>query len=317
MGSALQIPIERMDRMFCPKCGNQVKDNAKFCPKCGTMIKERPQQKGEEESLPPKQTENEKKGKGPIILLFIIVLIFLIAAVIMFVGYLGKRGEKDIKLSTSLESVDDRADETDIIFEADTLGVENRGEEETAEPDSTAVAAAVPSAGGMSETPMQITWDVIYSSNMNFNGLQKVPVMKENVTQSSSVVQENSKIDNTGWSAFDGQSITSWQEGVDGDGIGEYISAQFDRVYQVKAITFLLGNHRSEDWYVKNNRPKSLELNLGGNSYSVDFPDEMKEFAVVFSSPVLSSDVTITIKSVYNGTEYTDTVISEIGIYGG
>ena len=25
--------------MFCPKCGNQVDDNAAFCPKCGNPFK--------------------------------------------------------------------------------------------------------------------------------------------------------------------------------------------------------------------------------------------------------------------------------------
>jgi uncharacterized membrane protein YvbJ len=24
--------------MFCPKCGNEIKEGASFCPKCGTKV---------------------------------------------------------------------------------------------------------------------------------------------------------------------------------------------------------------------------------------------------------------------------------------
>ena len=27
--------------MYCPKCGNEIEDDAKFCGKCGTLIESR------------------------------------------------------------------------------------------------------------------------------------------------------------------------------------------------------------------------------------------------------------------------------------
>lgn len=39
--------------MFCPNCGNQIKDNIKFCPVCGTAIGKKP-------------SGDHKKGTGPL-----------------------------------------------------------------------------------------------------------------------------------------------------------------------------------------------------------------------------------------------------------
>lgn len=117
------------------------------------------------------------------------------------------------------------------------------------------------------------------------------------------------------WSAFDGLPETSWQEGRSDDGIGESITAGFGASYPIKALTLRLGNHRSQDWYIKNNRPKKLRITMGGQVFEANFSDEMKEHVVVFSSPVWADSMNLMVEEVYSGTTYRDTAIAEVGVY--
>ena len=56
---------------------------------------------------------------------------------------------------------------------------------------------------------------------------------------------------------------TSWQEGVDGPGIGEKVYAQFDNSYYIEYLTFRLGNWKTNDYYTGNNRPKDSKDHIG------------------------------------------------------
>lgn len=286
--------------MFCPNCGNQIKDNVKFCPKCGTSVRQ------------PSGKPPQKGGKkvGIIILLLVLVL----AAGVGTFYYVNQQKEavaqeKEVELRRKKreEKKKKTEEEGERSKAAETT---NPGGAETT------AAAAGTTAPAATEAPGSITASLLYSSQADFNGLSKIVIQKGNVTQSSFVVQTGNKIDNTGWSAFDGNAETSWQEGQADDGIGEYVTARFDREYQVKNITFLVGNHRTKEWFIKNNRPKKLSILLGGQRYEVDFPDEMAEFTVVLSEAVPSSEITIMIDDVYLGTQYHDTVIAEVGVYG-
>lgn len=194
-------------------------------------------------------------------------------------------------------------DETGEPKESESGG-EDR-EEETTAPAVETTAEAEPA-----------TCTVKRISQVNLSGKVRAGVLRDTVEASSYLVQSDKAIDNSGWSAFDGDSVTSWQEGVEGNGIGEYIGIRFDREYQVEAITLLLGNHRSDDLYVRNNVPKTLIINLDGQVFQVTFPKEKLEQVVEFSRPVPASSIRLTVQDVYPGTEYTDTIIAEVGVYG-
>lgn len=341
--------------MFCPKCGNQLKEGVKFCTKCGarmddlrlenTSANQQQAAAKQPEAKPPvaikpasvrktpeknpkdkKPTEKKGKGKTGIILLLILLLIVVLAAGMGAVYYLNQRNDAALLDSINKEFSEDDENDTETekkpekteSSEAESLEAETTGAVMALQdPTQPAFAAAVPTTAAMPSYPAAaVSCSVNYLNQVSLGGLIRANVVKDVVTQSSHVVQRGSSIDNTGWSAFDGQSTTSWQEGVDGDGLDQYVTAGFDREYQVKAITFLLGNHRSDSWYVKNNRPKTLTINLNGTIFQASFPDEKQEFAVVFSSPVPASAITVTISDVYKGTQYSDTTIAEVGVYG-
>ena len=319
--------------MFCPECGSKIKDDAKFCPKCGARLIEteskppvptppvpKPPVPTPPVSKPPVQRDHplgvayqelddEKRGsKAPVILGIILALLLVVGAgTIFYVTHKKNDRKQDTKVT---------AEETEEEETEDTEEEPEETEEETLEEPTASVieTAAQPTEAVAANLP--ITCTLLYSNQADFSGLSRISIQKQNVSQSSYVVQQNSDIDNTGWSAFDGQSLTSWQEGREDDGVGEFVTARFDRDYQVSLLTVQLGNHRSNDWYIKNNRPKKLTFALGGQAFEVEFPDTMSEFALSFSEPLSASDLTVTIGEVYPGTEYRDTVIAEIGVYG-
>ncbi len=331
--------------MFCPKCGANLKDGSRFCSKCGSSIGGQGGRPGyppqmASSSMPPKK----KKGNTGLIVFLIILLVLVIAGVGMgILYYMNEKKEAELLESVRAEfqegNEDDeededrrrKKDEEDDDEDEEREGDRDREEEglsttaaateaeALATEAATTAAQAMTTAAATTAAPMTnepVTVSLQYSAQTSFSGLIRAGVVKATAVDSSHVVQRGTTIDNSAWSAFDGQATTSWQEGAAGHGIGEYVGISFDREYQVQVVTFRLGNHRSDSWYVKNDVPKVLSINLGGQVFSVTFPREMVEFAVVLSRPVAASSIRVTVDDVYYGTEYEDATIAEIGVYG-
>ncbi|MDY3250514.1 MAG: discoidin domain-containing protein [Candidatus Choladocola sp.] len=161
----------------------------------------------------------------------------------------------------------------------------------------------------------------VYMDPENFTyGGQKVPV---GFCSSSS----NYSTERTAWEAVDGDLTTSWQEGVTGPGIGEWMEVDFDGAYPVQYITIHSGNWNDKkgwDYYYKNNyRPKTIEMTLLDESrnwtLTISLPDDHKEHIVSFSEPFPLEGIRITILEVYTDREgetlADETCIAEIGVY--
>ncbi len=131
----------------------------------------------------------------------------------------------------------------------------------------------------------------------------------------SSVIRQEGT-DNSASKAVDGSERTSWQEGVDGDGIGESLNLTLEKPYKVKYMSFQLGNWNSQEYYDKNNRPKEVEITVGDVTQSVTFPDGKVEYWIELSEECPASEIELVIRSVYEGSKWDDTCIAEIGIYG-
>lgn len=61
---------------------------------------------------------------------------------------------------------------------------------------------------------------------------------------------------------MDGDEVTSWQEGVEGPGIGETIYYKLDQEQPITYLTFKLGNWRNDKYFYGNNRPRTLTITL-------------------------------------------------------
>lgn len=134
-------------------------------------------------------------------------------------------------------------------------------------------------------------------------------------SKASSVIKQQEGVSNLPEYLFDGDIQTNWQEGTAGNGIGEYVSYEFKEVFTVNAMSFQLGNWKTKEYYYGNNRPKTLTIAMGEQSWTVTFPDEWVEFGLKFSSPVRTDNLKMTIDDVYKGSKWNDTVITDIGVW--
>lgn len=115
----------------------------------------------------------------------------------------------------------------------------------------------------------------------------------------------------------DGDTKTGWAEGADGDGVGEWFEISASSLQEVRGISILSGYCKSEDLYYKNNRPKDVTVTLSdGSQYSYTLSDECGSYQQLdFGSPRQTKSIRVTIDSVYGGTKWSDTVVSEVEAY--
>ena len=142
--------------------------------------------------------------------------------------------------------------------------------------------------------------------------------------RSSSQISQEGR-DNSAWAAVDGNLTTSWQEGADGSGIGEWVEYDLDRTYQMGEIHLWLGNwndSQDTDYFYGNNRPMDLRITVWEGEemtfdYTHTFGDGKAETGLKdFPDTARGSRIRFTIESVYAGDTWDDTCIAEIGIYG-
>lgn len=116
---------------------------------------------------------------------------------------------------------------------------------------------------------------------------------------------------------IDGSYRTAWVENADGDGIGEWIKLSFDRTYTINGIEISNGYKKSADLYAKNNRPRQVRLHFSDGSYQdYDLTDTFEGAQrLTFPEPVTTNSIMIELLSVYPGTKYQDTCITELQVF--
>ena len=114
--------------------------------------------------------------------------------------------------------------------------------------------------------------------------------------------------------AMDGDPDTTWQEGVEGYGIGEYLELGFSQPQKLSLLRIFPGNG---NYYTENGRPAELLVEFSdGSALTFDFPDSYGDFTLDLGGTVETSWVRLTIAEVYPGTVWEDTAITEVLAYG-
>lgn len=150
------------------------------------------------------------------------------------------------------------------------------------------------------------------ATNMDFSSKPKYNF----INASASSVVSQAGYDNSAMVAVDGLLETSWQEGVSGNGEGQYLEIYLDNEHPVKYLVLYLGNWRSYDWFYDNNRPQSLTIHIGDYTTTQEFADGQIIHCIELSQPIQASRVRLTINSVYGGRDWQDTCIAEVMAYG-
>lgn len=284
--------------MNCPYCNYSNEKDSKFCENCGAPLPVR------------------KSGSHTVLIILITAVILIsiggITAILLFNDPEPKKKENEVIAETTVHAQAEADTETDSDTKAASAAVptaETPMQPESEDIPTASVIAEAPSSEPASE-PVAITL-----SDSIPSGLASCAVAPaSNASASSTIVQ--SGYDNSALCLIDGKEETSWQEGVSGNGIGEYADIQYSSSSSIKYLVFKLGNWRDDDYFYGNNRPKTLTLTFDGkDSYTAIFPSEKSVYYLEFSSPVTASHLRITIDDVYDGTSWDDTCIAEITAY--
>ncbi|MCQ2497100.1 MAG: leucine-rich repeat protein [Lachnospiraceae bacterium] len=115
---------------------------------------------------------------------------------------------------------------------------------------------------------------------------------------------------------IDGVTSTAWSEGVSGYGEGESITLKFDDEYIVSGLYINNGFQKDKTRYNKNSRPKKIRLSFSdGSSQEYTLDDYYGRQTVALKNKIETSFIKMEILSVYTGTTYKDTLVSEIKLY--
>lgn len=113
---------------------------------------------------------------------------------------------------------------------------------------------------------------------------------------------------------FDNDVSTAWVEGAQGNGIGESLTINFDKNYIIDGIEINSGYQKDAEHYLINSRPNRIKLTYSdGTSEFYILADLFDAQWVMLNNPVVTDKIVLTLDTVYPGTIYEDTAISEIG----
>ena len=283
--------------MKCPYCGVQNSNRAVHCSLCGRRL----------------DRAREQKRERRILIYGVVLILVILAAGISAMYAVSQSLNSSVEDTTASKKVKIVSTPTPTATPEPTA---EPTEAATPEPTAEPTEAATPEPTPEPEDTFQIRLvDESRTEEILAMGYTKAGLSSASAT--SSLYQMG--VDNSPYVLVDGTDYSSWQDGVDGPGIGESITLGFDREYRVKFIVLRLGNWYSDGWtdyYIRNNRPKQILFNLGGREFTVEFPDEMKEYCLEFSEEINASALQLTIVEVYPGTEFDDTCICEVDTYG-
>ena len=242
-------------------------------------------------------------NKGPIIAAIIIGLVLI--AVCVIVGIKLLNGEK--------ANQDQETTGTGIAADGDDGVVTPAVEPDEDDNGKSAITPIPKETITVTPTPTEIPLSIsVVNSRPDVSSYFKVNVSSASAT--STIVQEGH--DNSAIKAFDGDEVSSWQEGVKGYGIGESITGYFDRSYNVRYIFLKLGNWRDVSNNIQNSRPQTITITCDGFVQQFTFPDEQREFYIELNKEVAMTYINIKIDAVYPGTDFDDTVIADVAVYG-
>lgn len=105
----------------------------------------------------------------------------------------------------------------------------------------------------------------------------------------------------------------AWVEGRDGNGIGEWITVEFDGMRMVKSIKVQNGYQKNNDIFQKNNRVRLMRVVFSqGETQTFTLRDRLGAEVLTLSKPVKAYWVKFIIDDVWAGNKYSDTAITKL-----
>lgn len=275
--------------MRCPYCGAKNSDKAERCHNCGRRLST------------AKQEKKEKKIVQRGVLLVVLVAVLGVAGIYFANEYLVEHEGDDPYDKVKIEAKTTTTPEAGTT-ETDSSS-EYSGESQTSQAESS----------GTEDEGTVLSGSLVSAEQLDTVDLEGYVLCTADSAEASSELGSRHGADRL----IDDSDSTNWQEDGEDEGIGESVTIQFDRTYSIHYIAFKLGSWRSESSYKKNNRPRKMTIEAGGESFDIDFEDIMEQQVVRLSEDVDSDYLKFTIDSVYSGSYYKDdTAVTAVDVYG-
>jgi hypothetical protein len=111
---------------------------------------------------------------------------------------------------------------------------------------------------------------------------------------------------------FSGDSSLAWVEGAPGDGIGEWITVEFDSRRSVRSVLIDNGYQKNSDIYYKNSRVKRVRLMFSsGESLVRPLDDRFGTQSITLGRAINAYWVQIVVEDIYRGV-HSDTAITKL-----
>ena len=253
-----------------------------------------------------------RKNKNPLII--IIAVVAIVASVGDAAFFALRSRAKDETIQKVADSSDYSIGNTDVsgsdVSEVGSAEEPTAVPEPTATPEPTSTPKPTPTPEAYPASA--ITASLVSESSVDFSNIHEAYIES---ASASSELKQASGVSNDPLLAFDNNTDTNWEEGIDGPGIGESITANFKyKNEKVRCIALKLGNWKSGKYYYGNNRPSKLTITLDDLSFQMDFPDSWEEFYVMLNHPFKASSIQIRIDGVHQGTSWDDTCITDVRV---
>ena len=112
---------------------------------------------------------------------------------------------------------------------------------------------------------------------------------------------------------FNASTGVAWVEGRDGNGVGEWITIEFDAMRLVKSINVQNGYQKNNDIFQKNNRVRRLRVVFSqGETQTLELRDRLGPELLALPVPVRAYWIKFTIEDVWAGNRYPDTAITKL-----
>lgn len=278
--------------MRCPYCGERNSQDDRRCRNCGRKLPRSRQQK------------KERNIVATGVVLILLILAAGVGAMLAISSFLDDEAPDVTESKVTIMTTPTPTPTQPPVVQTSSAsaGDENGSEESSSSGSDSASETDIPLTAQLSDRQSQI--DLMGYSPLNVVN-----------AEASSTIQQYG-VDNSPSVMFDGSDATSWQEGVSGDGVGETVKLDFGGQHTIRFLTMKLGNWRSNTSYEKNGRPQTLSFTAGDEHFTVEFPDEQKEYCIELSKDIEASDLEIRIDKVYSGSAYADTCITEMTVFG-
>ena len=316
---------------ICRQCNKEFEEGA-FCPLCGNKLEDVDTYMYEAESEPITDTEHtpvQQTGKDideiekPSAMKFLIIGAAVLG-IALIAGFAIHMHSKKVDANPTISDIQnmvasDDEKESEATEQAaasdedESEAAQAVASEEAVEPEAEDAAAETEPA----DTSGEVMEETETSEEESYKEAPAVGMSKVRYVSASSIL----KPDAAGYTyvpenIMDNDLSTGWVEGVSGQGEGELIHFAFDDVYKVSGFMIYAGYHKNEDKYYKNSRPRSITLEFSdGSSQDFSLEDIMKAQDISLDPAVETEYVDIIINSVYPGTKWEDTVISEVDFY--